>query len=146
MVGGKRPGAEQTRIKTARGGRFFQDFQQPIGRGGVQVLRPIDDHDPPAALRRSQRQEAVDLTDILYGDVALQALGFFVHHPLDGHHVGVAAGDDAAEHRVCRVQRQRFHRRLARQQPAREAECQGRLADALRPREQPGVMHSPQAD
>ena len=58
----------------------------------------------------------------------------------------MGVGGDAAEHRAGGVECQGVRGRLAGEQAAGEAVGQGRLADALRPGDQPGVVHPPGAD
>ena len=137
-----RGGADQQQHRARR--RLLQHLQQRVGGVAVEVLRAVQHHHAPAALGRRQAQEVGDAADVIDHDLAAQPPALLVPGALDRQQIGVRSGGDAAEHRVGGIEAER-RGAAAGEQAAGEAEGERRLAHALRPGDQPGVVHPPRA-
>jgi hypothetical protein len=58
--------------------RFLQYFQQSVLGGDVQIVHRVDDRDPPAAIGRAHVEKALELANLLDGDLLAELLGLFI--------------------------------------------------------------------
>ena len=120
---------------------FLQQFKGSVLRVRVHGIRPVDDQNAPGCFPRREMQESKRIAYRIHADLAA-CTGRFDHPQ-----VRVAARRNAAEDRIVGWQIQRRRLRL-RQQKSRlsgkgtagEPECEGRLSDAARASQNPGVM------
>ena len=129
--------------------RLLERLEQRIGGVRVQVVGRIDDHHAPAALGRGHTQEMVGRAHVVDDDFRARLAGLLVDPALEGPQVRMSAGGDPLEGLAPRIDGQgrgcateQVGRPAAGQDEAREAVGQRRLADAARPRDQPGVRQT----
>jgi hypothetical protein len=146
-------------------GRLFENLEQGVGGIGVERVGAVHQDDAPTPFGRRQAQEVGRLAHLVDGDLGPRPAGLFVDPGLEDREVQVSAGGNATEHRMLGRQAhasaqvtsgRRGHaeqpRLLARplfrsissgQEIAGETIGQGRLADAARTGQQPGVGQPP---
>src|SRR5690606_3627155 len=123
-----------------------------VGRGRVQLVGLIDDDDTlysltrPRISTRSMGEKTPELAHLFDGDVGRKAL--ILLHPRPPYHqqTRMRQRPNQAEGRRFLRQLERCERGITQcsisQCVGREAVAQRRLADALRPGQKPGVMHT----
>ena len=119
---------------------LLQAFEQGVGGVPVHLLRRIDDHHPPAALARREREEGVGGPHIVHHDLGAEPPPV-AEAPFDDREVAVTAGCDSSEDGMFR-----WHRQSVAAAPfptgeheTRESVSQCRLTNAAWARDQPGV-------
>ena len=150
MVASRRPRLMADEQEERPRGRLLEDLEQRIGRFGVEIVGRIDDADAPAARPRRTAEELAARRASSTAISLLMRLGLGIESALDDDEIGMAARGDAAGHRRIRG----HMKRRADRRPSTDRDSgagsapgdrPGRLADAARPGDQPGVMHPARA-
>ena len=121
-------------------GWLLEALEQGVGGVPVHFLRRIDDHDAPAVLAGGQREEGVGRAHIVHHDLGTQAPPI-ADSPFDNREIAMTAGRDPPEDGMLRGHGQPVIAPpfAAVEHETRKAVRQRRLADAARPRDQPGM-------
>ena len=130
------------------GRRLLEDLQHRVGAVAVHLVGRIDDGDAPLPHRRRHVHEGAELAHVVDGDLGAHAAGVGIERAAQMEQVGMRARIDQRAARRIGRHVEPFRRAaaeqpallLAAQQEAREAPGQRRLADAARPRHQPGMV------
>ena len=134
----------------AFGGRLFQHFQKRVRCIGVHLVGAIDDCHMPAPAPSALAEEPGRAADFFHGDNGFQFLGFLVCRAAQQQKIHMAEPGDLPEGGIGLIHLQARYAHCFRrfrvavfQDEARHAVGKRCFADALRPRQQPGVMHAP---
>ncbi len=124
--------------------RLLDEFEKRIGGAAVEIVGAVDDGDAPAAHPGALMKGAGDLAHVVDADLGEMLLGLLVPLPPQQEDVGERHGRDATRGGMRRRHGERLrglHRRRRRvrmgQQKARETPGERRLADPLRPADDP---------
>ncbi len=84
-------------------GRLLEDLQKRVGRVSVEIVRRIENGDPPAG-RRGRPEETLQSADFIDRDLRLEPAASVGVTPLDVDDVGMGAGGNLADRCVVRVE------------------------------------------
>jgi len=140
--------ADQQQQRALR--RFLENLEQRIGAFALQIVDRVDNGDAPAALARGRAEERHRAAHVVDANYGVKLAGLLVDRAFEHEKIALCLRGDAAGDRVVGIDRERccllHHGRLRirmSQHEPRQAVSQGRLADAGRPADQPGMRDAP---
>ena len=128
-------------------GWLFKDLQQCIGGIGIHVIDRVDNADPPSAFAGGVAEEPVGLAHFINGKRRLELFGLAVPRPPQNQQTGMAQRRDPSGDGIIRIDIQGVdilgNLIAILEGKPRHTVGERRLADALRPADDPGMMKPP---